>query len=379
MSTKYRPLQDKAKKIVQTAIQGPILPMVSVIIPMYNSERYIESCVKSALNQTLKNIEIICVDDCSTDNTYNIVAELAKQDSRIRLAKLEKNSGGASEPRNFGMRISRGKYIGFLDSDDLYTKTAMEELVTIAEKFNADVIHTEQVYFPKNGVIDVDDKTEFTTFSKEKGGFCTEPTLETDDLVKRLQMYYKERFFGWIHNKLFKRDYLMQNDIKFPDIKTSEDIVFYFSVVCTAKRFVRVPNIIYIYRRNPNSITRQVVKVEKAFHTLTEMMVKGTKIMDDVMAKYPVCVNNPSLRQLPLDYIIQKHLIWTLRFYEKYTPAQLDYFLRKEFEPYCKEYAPFFSYLYSATHMYMRRIMEKDKRIHELEEENKKFKQQLGI
>ena len=344
------------------------LPAVSVIIPMYNAERYIKSCVESVQRQTLANIEIICVDDCSTDNTFNIVLEMAQRDGRIKLARLAQNSGGASEPRNYGIRLSRGKYIAFLDSDDMYTKTAMEELALIAEKYQADVVHTEQVYFPENDIIDVDDNTKFSTFSKELGGFCSEPMLETDNLAERVQMFFNGRFFGWVHNKLYRRDFIMDKDLKFAPLKTSEDIVFYFFVVCTAPRIVRVPNIMYIYRHNPNSITRKIVSIEESYHALTHLMIEGSKIMDEFMAKHPLFVQNPQLRQLPLDYLIQQHLIWTQRFYDKYTPAQLDVLARKEVQPYCGEGGtPFFAYLYGAIHFYRQKLIEFEKKIHELE------------
>ena len=227
-----------AKLVVPANI--PLIPGVSVIIPMYNSARYIRSCVESVLNQTFREFEIICVDDCSTDETVKIVLEMAQQDRRIRLVRHAKNSGAASEPRNTGMRMSRGKYIAFLDSDDMYTPTALAELITIGEKWQADVVHTEQVYFPENQIIDVTPQTKFTTFSKEKGGFCKEPMLETDNLAKRVQMFYQGRFFGWVHNKMYRRDYIMEKNLRFDNLLTSEDIVFYFKVVCTAPRIVRV-------------------------------------------------------------------------------------------------------------------------------------------
>ena len=343
------------------------LPAISVIIPMYNSQRYIQSCVQSVLNQTLKNLEVICVDDCSTDDTFKIVAQMAQQDNRIRLVRHARNSGGASQPRNTGMRMSRGKYIGFLDSDDMYTPTAMADLVAIAEKFQADVIHTEQVYFPENQIIDVTPETKFTTFSKEKGGFCNEPTLETDNLAQRVQMFCQGRLFGWVHNKIYRRDYIMERDLRFDDLLTSEDIVFYFKVVCTAPRLVRVPNIIYIYRHNPNSITRKMVSIEQSLHALTHLMIEGSKVMDDFMAQYEFFVKNPPYRQLPLDYIIQQHLIWTQRFYDKYTPAQLDALIRKELSKYCREFVPFFAYLYGAIHNYRQRLINFDKQVKELQ------------
>ena len=357
-----------AEKHPPVVLTAPSIPAVSVVIPMYNSQRYIKSCVMSVLNQTLRNLEVVCVDDCSTDDTFKIVAELAQQDGRIRVFKLPKNSGGASEPRNVGMRMSRGKYIAFLDSDDLYTPTAMEELFMIGEKWNADVVHTEQVYFPENQQIDVDENTKFTTFSKELGGFCTEPKLETDNLAERIQMFFNGRFFGWVHNKMYRRDYLMEKNLKFEDLKTSEDIIFYFLVVCTAPRIVRVPNIIYIYRHNPDSITRKIVSIQESLHALTHLMIEGSQIMDDFMGKIPLFVQNPGLRQLPIDYIIQHHLIWTQRFYEKYPVAQLDVLVRNEMQPYCGDHSAFFAYLYGAIHVYRQKMMNYEKKIKELEQ-----------
>ena len=341
-------------------------PFVSVIIPMYNAQRYIKSCVQSVLNQTFRDFEVICVDDCSTDDTAKIVAELIQQDNRVRYVRLPKNSGGASEPRNTGMRMSRGKYIGFLDSDDMYTPTALAELVPIAEQWKADVVHTEQVLFPENQVIDVTPQTKFTTFSKETGGFSTEPTLETDNLAERVKMFCRARLFGWVHNKLYRRDLLMERNIHFDDLLTSEDIVFYFKVVCTAPRIVRVPNIIYIYRHNPDSITRKMVSIEHSMHALTHLMIEGSKIMDDFMSQNEFFVKNPAFRQLPIDYIIQQHLIWTQRFYDKYTPVQLEGLVRKELEKYCKDFVPFFSYIYSTVHVYRQRLIANDKEIKEL-------------
>ena len=344
----------------------PQLPAISIIIPMYNSARYIGSCIQSVLNQTFGEFEIICVDDCSTDDTIRIVMEMAQRDRRIRLVRHARNSGTASEPRNTGLRLSRGKYIGFLDSDDMYTPTALAELISIGEKWNADVVHTEQVYFPENQTIDVTPETKFTTFSKETGGFSTAPTLETDNLAERVQMFCRSRLFGWVHNKIYRRDFLMEKNLHFDKLLTSEDLVFYFKVVCSAPRIVRVPNIIYIYRHNPNSITRKMVSIEQSLHALTHLMIEGTKVLDDFMSGIEFFVKNPAYRQLPIDYIAQQHLIWTQRFYDKYSTAQLDGLVRRELNKYCGEFTPFFAYLYAAIHTYRQRLINNDKEIREL-------------
>lgn len=361
------PAQQQAPQPAPPPPNIPRLPAVSVIIPMYNSARYIGSCIQSVLGQTFGELEVICVDDCSTDDTVRIVSEMAQRDVRIRLVRHAQNSGAASEPRNTGLRMSRGKYIGFLDSDDMYTPTALAELVSIAEQWRADVVHTEQVLFPENQTIDVTPQTRFTTFSKETGGFAKEPVLETDNLAERVQMFCRSRLFGWVHNKLYRRDFIMERNLHFDKLLTSEDIVFYFKVICTAPRIVRVPNIIYIYRHNPNSITRKMVSIEQSLHALTHLMIEGSKVMDDFMGGIEFFVKNPQFRQLPLDYIVQQHLIWTQRFYDKYSTAQLDELVRRELRKYCGDFTPFFAYLYAAIHTYRQRLINNDKQIRELQ------------
>lgn len=332
------------------------IPLVSVIIPMYNAEKYITSCIQSVEKQTLTDIEIICIDDCSTDTTYNIVNNLAQADKRIKLLQLPINSGGASQPRNIGMQFSRGKYIAFLDSDDLYTFTALSELVNIAERYDADVVHTEQVYQPKENVINIDESTELITFSKENvNEFCKQPIIETTNLHEKINLFYQNKFFGWVHNKLYKRDFLTINNLQFDDLLVSEDIVFYFKVICKAKRIVRVPNIVYIYRHNPNSITRKEVPIEQSVHALMQLMIKGSEIIDKFLETLPL--TNLQDRLLPIDYLIQQHLIWTQRFYNQYSISDLEMIMRNEISKYCNQYIPFFTYLWHTIHNYRQKIL----------------------
>ena len=349
------PASSASNTIVNTSNDIPIL---SIIIPMYNVERYIKTCLKSVCeNQSLKNIEIICVDDCSTDNTIVEAQKAAQNDKRIKILKHGVNSGGAGEPRNTGLRISRGKYIAFLDADDMFVKDTLKPLIELADKMNADVIHTERVFFPKDGIIDVDDNTEFTIFSKEEGEFCTVPILETDNLAQRIQMYYQGRFFGWVHNKIYRRDFLMANNIFFDNLLVSEDIVFYFKVVCTAARLVRVPTIMYIYRDNPNSITRKLVSVIESLHSLIQIMAKGTTIINDFMNKFTFFREHPDYRWLPIDYLIQQHLLWTQRFFNKFSLVELEPVISSEFKSYCKEDYLFFTYLFETLHVYRQKIV----------------------
>ena len=112
---------------------------VSIIIPVYNSERYLGECLDSVLNQTLKDIQIICVNDASTDHSEAILEEYARKDSRIVLLNNKQN-GGLSYTRNHGMKVAEGEYIYFLDSDDSIVPEAMEELYAKAKKLDTDVL-----------------------------------------------------------------------------------------------------------------------------------------------------------------------------------------------------------------------------------------------
>ena len=113
-------------------------PFISIIIPVYNSEKLLKQCLDSVLNQTLNNIEIICVDDGSTDNSFEILKEYEKKDNRV-IALTQKNSG-AGVARNKGVEIAKGKYIAFIDSDDWIEHDALEKLYNNIENNDSDMV-----------------------------------------------------------------------------------------------------------------------------------------------------------------------------------------------------------------------------------------------
>ena len=121
-------------------------PLVSVIVPVYNTSKYLRQCLDSIQAQTLKEIEIICVDDGSTDNSMEILLEKELEDSRICILQQKNRGGGAA--RNLGMSIAKGKYLSFLDSDDFFEPTMLEEAYTAAEKHNADItIYSYHIFY----------------------------------------------------------------------------------------------------------------------------------------------------------------------------------------------------------------------------------------
>ncbi|MBQ7198035.1 MAG: glycosyltransferase family 2 protein [Selenomonadaceae bacterium] len=127
------------------------IPAVSIIIPMYNAEKYICDCLDNILIQTFQDFEVIIVDDCSTDKSCDVVESYLPEFNssgydKLKLLRSKVNSGGEGTPRNIGVNISCGEYILFIDSDDFITKTALEELYPIAKKFDADVVHCEKYF-----------------------------------------------------------------------------------------------------------------------------------------------------------------------------------------------------------------------------------------
>lgn len=115
------------------------MPKVSVIIPVYNTEKFLRKCLDSVCNQTLQDIEIICINDCSTDGSLEILREYARKDNRIKLIELLENCG-AAKARNIGIDIAEGEYLGFIDSDDYIDLDFYENLYAKAIETSADVV-----------------------------------------------------------------------------------------------------------------------------------------------------------------------------------------------------------------------------------------------
>ena len=125
---------------------------LSVIVPVYNVELYLRECLDSIINQTLKDIEIICIDDCSSDNSYGILEEYSKKDNRIIIFRNQENMS-AGPSRNIGIRVSQGEYITFVDSDDFLDKNYYELLYNTAKEYDSDIVNTSNILRYNNGEI----------------------------------------------------------------------------------------------------------------------------------------------------------------------------------------------------------------------------------
>lgn len=224
---------------------------VSVIIPVYNVEKYLDRCVQSVLNQTLKEIEIILIDDGSTDSSLTICNKYAEKDSRVQVYS-NKNIGQGLE-RNFGIKKAIGKYIAFLDSDDQYKEDALKKLYQKAIENDADIVsggyadvYSEKIikeHFLKNEILDNEKKIKMA-------------------MLDMISYEKKDGYFGCIAvwDSIFKRELIVDKNIEFLSEREiySEDLFFKLTAMFYSKKIILCSDIIYLYQVNENSFTNKI-------------------------------------------------------------------------------------------------------------------------
>ena len=225
-------------------------PKISVIIPAYNAEQYIEECLETVMNQTLENIEIICVDDGSTDSTGKIIDDYGIKDCRIKALHIE--NSGQSVARNKGMEISKGEFLGFVDSDDFIDKRMFESMYHVAQKYGSDVVITN-IYLYMNStklLAPYRDMVRFFHLEREK---YFEPT-DFPDIVKNIGVW----------DKIYRRSFVEKNRLLFPVGKIYEDHLFSFQSIVLAKYVSIISEPLYYYRKDVSeSITGREVLQNK--------------------------------------------------------------------------------------------------------------------
>ena len=211
---------------------------ISVIIPVYNVENYIKKCLDSVINQTLSDIEIICVDDCGSDTSMEIVSQYAKEDSRIKIIPHQKNLGLA-EARNTGMKEAKGEYLAFVDSDDYIDLNFLECLYTKAKETNADIVQSTLYFYY--------DDTKLLkpyAFNEEIRNF----NPKNDE---KLDIYYNA---GMCWNKIFKTSLIKEHRISFPAGLYWEDNPFVIQAAFYANKINWIDDANYYYRQRSGSI-----------------------------------------------------------------------------------------------------------------------------
>ena len=273
------------------------LPAISVIIPMYNTEKYIGDCLESLLSQTFKNFEVIVVDDCSTDSGVAVVESFKRKfGGHLILNKLERNSGNFGyTARNRGFNLSCGEYVFFMDADDMLTTTALEELYTAAKKFDADVVYTGARYLYTS------DMGAELRLDKEgrmwkKKGVTEEPTLTVNDahrLLERLLLIGGVFWTPW--TKFVKRSFLSEQGISFYEIVSGSDYLWTIELFCCAKRFLRIPGAIYFWRNDSTtSVTREQRLPDIQINTWDRVFFYLARALNDLSNKRKILKENPA-------------------------------------------------------------------------------------
>ncbi len=220
------------------------MPLISIIVPVYNVESYLEKCINSIINQSYKNLEIILVNDGSKDRSGEICDFYASKDDRIKI--INKSNGGLSDARNCGLEVAKGEYIAFIDSDDWVDKDLYKILYELIIKYNSDisVCSFKKAVSEGENLNNINDEVVYTNITAlEK--------IYADDGV--------DMVVAW--NKLFKKDILIGE--KFPKGKIHEDVFLIPRLMYKAKSIAYTNKELIYYRVNPNSITNSEFNIKR--------------------------------------------------------------------------------------------------------------------
>lgn len=225
---------------------------VSIIIPAYNIEKYIEESILSSINQTLKEIEIIIINDGSTDRTLEVIKKYKKIDSRIKL--IDQKNQGVSIARNNGLEIARGKYIYFLDGDDWIENETLNECYNIAENLEIDIIHFNS--------LKIEEKTKIKNFSYTKGTNLDENKIYIgEEFVE--ECFNKNIFRGEVWFNFIKRELIENLKLKFYPGISYEDILFTMKLQNSNYKIKYLNKIFHNYRIREKSITQSKFSFDK--------------------------------------------------------------------------------------------------------------------
>ena len=277
---------------------------VSVIIPVYNAAQYLERCLDSVINQTLKDIEIICINDCSTDNSLEILEEYASKDNRIKIIDFKENKGVAAA-RNAGINEAQGEYIGFVDPDDYIDSDFYAQLYKKAYETKADIVKGNDI-----NVVYCDG---------------TKKMLPQNGSIKE----HKINFWVQFTTAIFKKDFLIKNNIEFPEeMNVCEDIVFVTKSAILTNLIEIVPNANYYYIRRDDSLDSNQYNSQKI-----DSVINYVRTITNFIKEYDISLND---KQILLGRIV----------------AQLDQIRKYKIEQNSEEYK-------ILTKLYQQKVIEK--------------------
>lgn len=210
---------------------------VSVIVPVYNTEKYLEQCLNSILGQTLQKIEVICVDDGSSDGSVELIRGMAAEDERLKLL-TQKNAGGGAA-RNLGMSRAKGKYLMFLDSDDFFHPQLLEKLVQRCEETGAQIgVCKARCYHEDLGFETPEPASMREEFLPDKEVFCWKDMPEG----------IFNTFHNWPWNKIFLHSFVREKNLSFQEIRRTNDMYFTCTALMEAERVTALREELVWYR-----------------------------------------------------------------------------------------------------------------------------------
>lgn len=234
---------------------------VSVIIPIFNNAEHLSECLDSVIKQSVKNIEIICINDGSTDNTTVILSTYQKKDKRIKI--INQKNLGAGIARNNGLKIAQGKYIFFIDGDDILpNKDSLKKLLAAAEKYKVSIAGGSQHKFLPDGTIKTKFEEPDTKLVFTKSGFINYRDYQYD--------------FGY-QRFIYRKDLLDRYDIKFPTYRRFQDPPFFVSAMQRAVKFYAIKDCVYLYRSNYKTINWTAQKFLEALEGMNDLLVLSNR------------------------------------------------------------------------------------------------------
>lgn len=226
-------------------------PKVSIIVPIYNVEKYLDRCIQSLINQTLKEIEIVLVDDGSPDNCPQMCDEYAKKDSRIKV--IHKKNAGLGYARNSGMEIAIGEYIAFVDSDDFVDEKMYEVLYESAKQNDCDAVFCGFRTEVSKGIwVNSDEVQQNELWEKEEVQHFMLNMIASGPRIKKERLYQMS-----VWHSIYKNEIIKENEILFPSERevVSEDIPFQIDFLLKANKVAYIKNVFYSYCLNGTSLT----------------------------------------------------------------------------------------------------------------------------
>ena len=210
--------------------------LISIIVPIYNVDKYLEECIESLRNQTYKNLEIILINDGSTDNSEQICRQEAKQDNRIVF--INKKNGGSASAKNIGLKIAKGDYIAFVDSDDFIELDMIEYMVNTIKKYNSDIVQCKLRDYYTNTIY----------FKQEE---INEKSMDVKEFLYLILKQWENSLFC---NKLFKREVI--ENVFFKEGRCIDDEFFTYKCAINSKSIVTSNKIVYNYRMRKSGVMK---------------------------------------------------------------------------------------------------------------------------